>query len=102
MQPAGPGEISRGERERERSCINNWHIVPEGKARLITGHRNLQPRCDLSISDCVADGRGSHVKMRAGRTRGTSCQADNDHSPTMGLISVYRPGYAADRKKVRT
>lgn len=38
------------ERGRDRSCINNWQIVPEGKALLITGHWNQQSH-DFLISD---------------------------------------------------
>ncbi len=56
----GLGEIT----ERERSCINNGHIVPEGKTLLITRHWNLQPRYNPLINDWVVDTCQSDVKIK--------------------------------------
>lgn len=35
----------------EISCINNGHIVPEGKTLLITIHWNMQQQYDPLIND---------------------------------------------------
>lgn len=70
------GRWGSGKSHRERSRINNGHIVPEGKARLITRRWNLRPRYDPLIDDGGVDTCQSDVKIEAENGR----QADNDHS----------------------